>query len=72
MMPAYVELVASPVVSVLLPSVTVVPATPVKEPIVCDALSVRFAPDALNSTAPVLAMLPSITSEPALMVVAPL
>ena len=47
---------ASPVVSVLAPSVTVVPATPVSEPIVSLLLSVRFAPAVFTFTAPVSTM----------------
>ncbi len=71
--PANSVLLASPVVSVLMPTLTVVPYTPVNEPSVCDALSVKFAPEVLRFTAPVLAMAlpPANTNEPALTVVAP-
>jgi hypothetical protein len=68
-----VVLLASPVVSVWLPRLTVVPDTPVNEPSVCDALSAKFAPEVLRFTAPVLAMAlpPANTKLPALTVVVP-
>ena len=71
--PAKVVLLASPAVSVLLPRVTLVPATPASEPTVTSALSVRSAPDVSRITAPVSAMAlpPDKASTPALTVVTP-
>ena len=72
--PANAVLFESPAVSVLLPKVTVVPVTPANEPTVSLALSVKFAPDVPNTTAPVLAtaLPPDKASVPALTVVMPL
>ena len=71
--PANVVVFASPVVSVLLPNVTLVPETPDKAPMVSSALSVKFAPVVSKITEPELAMAlpPDRASVPALTVVAP-
>ena len=71
--PANAVLVASPVVSVFAPSVTVVPATPVSEPTVSLAPKVRLAPNTLRFTASVSAsaVLLVSASEPAATVVVP-
>ena len=71
--PANAVLFTSPAVSVLLPRLTMVPVTPVKEPTVSSALSAKVAPDVPKTTAPVLAMAlpPDKASMPALTVVVP-
>ena len=65
--------VASPTVKVLLANTTLVPATPVNEPMVSLLDKVSTAPDALKLIALVLtiALPPDKVKPPALMVVVP-